>query len=224
MGWCREHKQKLKLLLPQFLSGAEVSSVVQTHQLNQGQRNWRQTLQNVLAPPLEESRWVLITLWTGCYHQVVLGRAGQDHRLWEGLSLLCELTAAFSFLRVCLHPGHVVQLPELPLFLCGLSGCCFCALHQVSQGYLQEQHSCFSLSSEVPPCSAFGVRVAASIWSEQPNEPLTIWWAPSDNCEGKHQPENFSSSAMGSGENLKLFPLFFLQCPILWVSIYGDIG
>lgn len=62
----------------------------------------------------------------------------------------------------------------------------------------------------MPPCSAFGVRVAASIWSEQPNEPLTIWWAPSDNCEGKHQPENFSSSAMGSGENLKLFPVFSL--------------
>lgn len=107
-------------------------------------------MQKVFAPPLEESRWVLITLWPARCHQVVLGRVGQDHRLCEGLSLLCELTAAFSFLRVCLHSGHVVQLPELPLFLCGLSGCCFCTLYQVSQGYLQEQPFCFFLSSEVP--------------------------------------------------------------------------
>lgn len=48
------------------------------------------------------------------------------------------LTDAFSFLRVCLCPGHVLQLPEFPLLLPGLSGCCLCALYQVSQGGLQE--------------------------------------------------------------------------------------
>lgn len=96
------------------------------HQLAMGVKKWWETLQHVLVICLEG----LFGAWH--WHQVVLGKARQDHWLQEGLSLLCELTGAFSSLRVRLCPGHVLQLPEFPLLLLGISGGCFCALHQVS--------------------------------------------------------------------------------------------
>lgn len=82
--------------------------------------------EQVLSILFEESQWV----WKGCLGLGIFTRwCWEECWPWEVLFLLCELTDPFSFLRVCLCPGHVLQLPEFPLLLPGLSGCCFCALH-----------------------------------------------------------------------------------------------
>lgn len=82
--------------------------------------------EQVLSIPFEERKWI----WKGCLGLGIFKRwYWEECWPWEVLFLLCELTDPFSFLRVCLCPGHVLQLPEFPLLLPGLSDCCFCALH-----------------------------------------------------------------------------------------------
>lgn len=116
--------------------------------------------EQVPSIPFEESKWVR----KGCLGLGIFTRwYWEECWPWEVLFLLCELTDPLSFLRVCLCPGHVLQLPEFPLLLPGLSGCCFCALHQVSLRGYKRTAFLFLIIRDSAPCRKLGMSGVASI-------------------------------------------------------------